>query len=176
MIRQETQMETLTNTKTQAQPDAATSAPVEETPRQDAQSAAVEEKLKIEGKAKSGANWFFWIAALSLINSIMTMAGTEWGFIMGLGITQVFDAVGAELGGARFVTFAMSVLCAGVFVFFGAMANKRLGWAYVTGMVLYAMDGLWFLLVGDLLGVGFHVFVLFWVFNGYRAHKALATR
>ena len=168
-------METLTETKTQAQPET-TSAP--STPQQpaaaDTPAAAVEEKLKTQNKAKNGANWFFWIAALSMINSIMTLAGTEWGFIIGLGITQVFDVIGAEFGASP-ITFVLSTLAAGTFVFFGVLANKRLGWAYVVGMVCYGLDGLLYLAFGDILSAGFHAFVLFWIFQGYRANKELAA-
>jgi hypothetical protein len=102
------------------------------------------------------------------------MAGTDWGFIIGLGITQIFDAIGAEFG-ASVITFVLSVLAAGTFVLFGVLANKRYSWSYVVGMVLYALDGLLFLAVGDMLSTGFHVFVLFWMFQGYRANKALAA-
>ena len=38
-------------------------------------SKAIEEKLKTERRFKSGANWFFWIAGLSIINSIILLAG-----------------------------------------------------------------------------------------------------
>ena len=36
---------------------------------------------------KSGASWFYWIAGLSLINSIAAVSGGSWRFILGLGIT-----------------------------------------------------------------------------------------
>src|SRR5216117_2936789 len=37
---------------------------------------------------KSGASWFYWIAGLSLINSIVAFTGGQWAFLFGLGITQ----------------------------------------------------------------------------------------
>jgi len=166
-------METLTDKPKQTQPEATSTSPAEDKPAQDQQSAAIEERMKIESRARSGANWFFWIAALSVINSIMAMSGNDWGFIVGLGITQFIDAVGAELD-ASVITFVLSTSAAGTFVVFGVLANKRNSWAYVIGMVLYSLDGLLFLAVGDMLSVGFHVFVLFWMFQGYRANRALA--
>lgn len=166
-------MELLTDTEKQEQPEVTSTAPVEQEQIQKEQSSAIEEKLKIENRARSGANWFFWIAALSLINSIITMTGSEWGFIIGLGITQIFDAIGMELG-ARAVSFGFNVLFAGVFVFFGVFARRQRNWSYIVGMILYALDGLLFLAAGDILSIGFHVFVLYWIFNGYRANKALA--
>ena len=37
----------------------------------------------------SGANWFFWIAGLSLVNSLIILFSGEWSFIVGLGATQI---------------------------------------------------------------------------------------
>jgi hypothetical protein len=166
-------MEVLTDREKREQHDAAIAPPHEQQRIEEERSAAIEEKLKIENRARSGAHWFFWIAALSLINSIITMAGSEWGFIIGLGITQVFDAIGAELG-TRAIAFGFNVLVAGVFVFFGVFARRRRNWSYIVGMILYALDGLLFLAAGDILSIGFHIFVLYWIFTGYRANRALA--
>ena len=137
--------------------------------------------LRLENQFKSGANWFYWIAALSLVNSMVQAFGGTFGFVVGLGITQVFDAVGrgaAEAGGAigtvvRGFAFVLDLFAAGVFALFGFLARKRMRWAFVVGMALYALDGLLFLLVGDLLGVAFHAFALFGIFVGLRAHRAL---
>ena len=53
---------------------------------------------------KSGASWFYWIAGLSLINSISAASGSSWRFIVGLGITQIFDEFGNHMGtGGRWV-------------------------------------------------------------------------
>ena len=42
-------------------------------------------------------------------------------------------------------------------------------------MVLYALDGLLFLLVQDWLSLGFHVFALYAMFKGYTALCRLKT-
>ena len=44
---------------------------------------------QLEQRANSGARWFFWIAALSLITSITGLSGSNWRFFISLGITQV---------------------------------------------------------------------------------------
>src|SRR5579864_37374 len=44
------------------------------------------------------ANWFYWIAGLSVINSIITMTGGHMRFIFGLGATSILDAVGSQTG------------------------------------------------------------------------------
>lgn len=130
-----------------------------------------------EAQLKSGASWFYWIAGLSLINSIAAFSGGDWRFILGLGITQIIDAFGSQLGGAgRIVVLVLDLIAAGVFVLFGVLAHKRHTWAFITGMVLFALDGVIFLIVQDWLGVGFHVFVLYCFFRGLKACRELNAK
>ncbi|MFQ5608913.1 MAG: hypothetical protein ACE5F8_01425 [Woeseiaceae bacterium] len=44
-------------------------------------------------------------------------------------------------------------------------------WAYILGMIVYALDGLIFVLVQDWVSVGFHAFVLFMLWGGYGVTK-----
>jgi hypothetical protein len=132
------------------------------------------DQLRLANTARSGAGWFYWIAGLSVINSIATLSGSSWGFIIGLGITQVFDALASNLGGSgKLVALVLDLLAAGVLVVFGVFANKGRAWAFVVGMILYALDGLIFLVVGDWLSVGFHVFALFCILAGFSANQKL---
>lgn len=149
----------------------------EQTPAEPAQ-----EIEKLEKTFRSGANWFYWIAGLSVVNSVMQLLGSERSFIIGLGITQVFEAIAKaaaeETGGpggtfVRGVAFVISLLAAGLFALFGWRAGKRRSWAFVIGMGLYALDGLIFLLVKDWLSIGFHVFALFGLWTGYASLRKL---
>lgn len=128
----------------------------------------------VAAQLKSGASWFYWIAALSLINSVVAFTGSDWRFIIGLGITQIFDALGHEISsGGKIVALLLDLVAAGICALFGVFANKGQMWAFITGMVLFALDGLIFLLVGDWIGVGFHVFILFCLFRGAKACRQL---
>jgi hypothetical protein len=123
---------------------------------------------------KSGGSWFYWVAALSLINSIAAFSGSSWRFIIGLGITQVFDALGSSLaGGGKLVVLGLDLLVAGFVVLLGVFAVKGHGWAFIVGMVLFALDGLVFLLVRDWIGVGFHAFILWCLFRGFSGCRQL---
>lgn len=140
----------------------------------------IEENLKIENQFKSGANWFFWIAGLSLINSIILLTGGQWSFIIGLGITQIIDAIGLEIfkeaGIIGYIfAFVFDALAAGIFIVFGVFSKKRYSWAFIIGMILYALDGLLFLLVQDFLSIGFHIFALFCIYGGFKANKLLKS-
>jgi hypothetical protein len=130
-----------------------------------------------EGQLKGGASWFYWIAGLSLINSIAALTGSGWRFILGLGITQMIDAFGRSLGsGGKIVVLILDVLAAGAFVLFGVFAHKRHTWAFIVGMMLFALDGVIVLMAQDWLDLAFHAFVLFCLFRGFQACLELNRR
>lgn len=130
-------------------------------------------------RAKSGANWFYWIAGLSLINSIIFLFGGNLSFIAGLGITQMLDAVVDQISGSegfsavKIITFAVDAILAGVFILCGMWANKLEIWAFVVGMVLYILDTILLLAIGAYLPVAFHAFALFMIFRGFSAARQI---
>ena len=136
------------------------------------------EQLKLENQFKNGANWFYWIAGLSVINSMILIFGGEISFIVGLGITQLVDAIAWEFrnsGGLNldFIFFTASLLISGIFVLFGYLSRKKIMGIYIAGMILYVLDGLIFFLVSDWLSMGFHLFVLFSLFGGLKALRVI---
>jgi hypothetical protein len=148
------------------------------------QSLDAAERDRLERRVKSGANWFYWIAALSLVNSIIVMANGQWSFILGLGVTQIVD--GVSLGIIReepslrlFVTLVgLSInLTAVIFcAVLGVFANRKRSWAFTTGMILYGLDGLIFLTGGDFLGFAFHLVALWGISGGLRVLLKLKRR
>jgi hypothetical protein len=140
------------------------------------------EVYKLVTKMHSGANWFFWIAGMSMVNSLILLFEGGWSFIVGLGITQLFDGVAlafsedseGSMAIARIIAICLDVGVAFVFVLFGVFARKQLAWAFIAGMVFYVADALIFLLVQDWLSIGFHAFALFFIFGGYTALKRLS--
>ena len=139
------------------------------------------EILNLKSQVEGGANWFLWIAGLSLVNSLLILANIEWGFFFGLGITQLIDAIALEVGEnaghtARIVAFALDVIAASVFALFGFLSKKGRRWAFVTGMILYVLDAMLFLVVKDFFGIAFHAFALYCIFNGFKASRALRAK
>jgi len=136
---------------------------------------------QLAARFRNGANWFFWIAGLSMVNSIMFLSGGELNFVVGLGLTQVIDGIAGAIAKeakdaemvVRVVAFGLDVVIAGFVVGFGVLARKGFDWAFLVGMVLYAFDGLIFLLVQDWLSIGFHVFALFCIWAGLKALREL---
>jgi hypothetical protein len=134
----------------------------------------VEAKLRLEGTLKNGASWFYWIAALSLINSVIFISGSQWSFIFGLGITQVFDGIGGELAekigpAAKIGAFVLNCIIAAVYFVFGIFSNKRITPVFIVGLIFYALDGGLCLLAQDWLSLAFHAFAAFSIFKGMQA-------
>jgi hypothetical protein len=146
----------------------------------------VEEKIKadlrLESQLRSGANWFYWIAGLSLVNTVSLLIGWNWSFVVGLGLTQFIDGVALGVSGyfdgaAAVIVQAAGVfldlLVAGIFVLFGVFANKRHRWSFIAGMSLYAVDGVLCLLLQDYLTAGVHLIALLGIYAGYSAVRKL---
>lgn len=141
---------------------------------------AIQAYMAVESQAKSGADWFFWIAALSIINSVIVLSGSNWSFVVGLGVTQIIDAIGGafadDLGNvAKIVALVLDVMAAGLFALFGVFARKKHAWSFIAGMSLYALDGLLFLLVKDFLSMAFHAYALYCIYKGFTSAKTLKT-
>lgn len=140
--------------------------------------AAVATRYKLEQQLRSGANWFYWIAGLSALNTIIYRVGGSMSFFFGLGITQMMDGlaiglrsnVGEEAGTIiGLVLLGLSIGVVGLFILLGWLARGRRKWPFIVGMALYGLDALLFLIVQDYLSLGFHAFGLIWFFNGLGA-------
>jgi hypothetical protein len=131
----------------------------------------------LQRRLKTGASNFYWIAGLSVINTLVSIFGGRITFVVGLGITQFVD--GVAHGAANFsptnailfkgIGFIISLVISSVFVFFGIFAAKGHKWAFITGLVLYCLDAILMLVFKDFLGFGFHLFFLWLLYGGLRA-------
>jgi hypothetical protein len=136
--------------------------------------ALLEQKLRAEQIVKNGAGWFLAIAGLSILNSVLTMSGTSFHFIFGLGITQIVDAVGRQAGTTgSALSLIVNLFIAGVFLLFWNFARKGEKWAFLAGMALYAVDGLILLPFKDFLGLAFHAYALFRIYHGMQGLPVL---
>src|SRR6266571_3979326 len=103
----------------------------------------LEQKLRAEAVVKAAAGWFLWVAALSVVNSFLSMSGSGIRFIFGLGIAQIIDALAHQAGSSGVVLdLIINGFVAGVLLLFWNFARKGEKWAFIVGMALYA--GRWF--------------------------------
>jgi hypothetical protein len=128
----------------------------------------------LERQRRNGALWFYWIAGLSLVNTLAALVGQSWRFILGLGITQLADSLAVRSGHGHAVVAVVDALVLGGFALLGRYARRGQLWAFVAGGIFYGLDGLLFLAGRDWIAIAFHVFVLVMIARGFDAARRLA--
>ena len=136
--------------------------------------------VTINGKALSlaeaqravrrSATWFWWLGGLSLINSVATAMDLKYRMILGLGFTQALDGLFAP---EEAIHLVLVLALVGLFFLFGYYARGlSMSW-YGSGMLIYGVDTLIFVVARDWIAVGFHVFVLFMLWGGFLTLRGL---
>jgi hypothetical protein len=137
------------------------------------------DNYELSAQTKRGANWFYWIAGLSLINSLIFLFGGNLSFIAGLGITQLIDAIVDQITRSgdftviKVIAFIIDLFIAAIFVLCGLWANKFKIWAFIVGMIFYFLDGVFLLVISAFLPAAFHAFALFMIFRGLSAARQI---
>lgn len=120
------------------------------------------------------ANWFFGITAFTVINMLLILVGTDFGFWVGLASADVL----AGLGYLLFEEYGSMVVYLGAgagiaislpFLLFGFFGSKGHSWAFLVGALLYAVDGLLRVLFLQVIGAIIHYLVAFLLIRGYIA-------
>lgn len=134
-------------------------------------------------RGKNGAAWFYWIAALSLVNTAMVLSGGGLAFALGLNLTIIPDNIAAGIalqpGGNMAVLVAALIFDAfilGLFVLCGYLSQRRVLAIYALGMFVYLLDGiLGLVLLGaaDFLGHIIHAFALWSMWSGFWAFRQI---
>jgi hypothetical protein len=135
--------------------------------------------ISLQQAGRRGANWFYWVAGLSVLNSLLIHLGANIYFVVGLGVSLVADSLASHLAqqnpdqGVLFrgVAIGFTILVSGIVVLFGWLANRRYLSVFALAMVLYVLDGLIFLLFQDFLSVAFHAYALFCMASGWNAYR-----
>lgn len=149
-----------------------------------AQLAAARRQMELDRQIKNGAGWFFWIAALSLINSLMYFFGSETTFVVGLGFTQLIDGLAVAIGQQSTPDMRSIILILGYvldlalivgFFLFGLFGRKRIRWVIILGMVLYALDGVLVLVFGAWFSALFHLLALWGLWMALKAINEMET-
>jgi|tagenome__1003787_1003787.scaffolds.fasta_scaffold20778014_2 hypothetical protein len=130
----------------------------------------------LKARIRVSANWFFWIAGLSLVNSIIMEMGGGIRFIVGLGITEFVDAlIAKQPTNVHAAGWIINIIVAGVFALFGKLGRDGNKPVFILGMVLYVADALLMANFQIWLGVAFHAYALYRIYQGLAAVNALHT-
>ncbi len=137
-------------------------------------------------RGKNGAAWFYWIAGLSIVNTVMVLAEGGRRFALGLVVTMVGDAVAAKAlkpGGEMsllLVALAFNAFVLGLFIVCGRLSQRRMLSIYALGMVLYLLDAIFSFMLsgfmrtgGGFIGIGIHAYALWSMWSGFVAYRQL---
>ncbi len=137
------------------------------------------ETAQLQQTVNRAARWFYWIAALSLVNLLASLWGSQWSFALGLGLSQLLSDGGRQLysaGGSGAAVFVMYAGCLGSMAFFcacGWFARKPSVFVFMVGIVFFTLDTLIFVFAKDILGVAIHLVVLYFLRQGVPAARIL---
>ena len=120
-----------------------------------------------------GANWFFWVSILAVINSVIVWYFGIPSLFFGLGTTQYVDAhmLAFAPESQRLAGLAINLGIAGFIASFGYLTRKGGDVAFIIGMFLYVFDAVVSLGYRDFFGFAFHLFALFFMFKGLLASR-----
>jgi len=131
-------------------------------------------------RGKNGAAWFYWIAILSLINTVVALAGGGIMFALGLDITMITDTIAAQIalqpGGnmtVLIVALVFDAIMLGLLILCGRLSQRRMLWVYALGMGLYLLDGLLSLMLRDMVSIAIHAYALWSMWSGFSADRQL---
>jgi len=136
----------------------------------------VMELANLQRQIKSGGRTFYWIAGLSVFNSLFAIFGGGIYFVVGLGVTLLNDgfvtAAAEDVGGSPIILgfgFLFNLIFELIFVVFGYYAAKGHRWAFIIGIVFYALDSVLMLFFQQWIGFFFHLYFLWDAFRGLQA-------
>ena len=117
-------------------------------------------RAELVKRVENGGRWFYWIAGLSAVNFVFFVLGSDNGFALGTLVDWFLQGILDEVADPSFGWIAHVVVIA-LFAFLGVRATAGAQWAFIVGGLLYALDGVLFLLVGGWIGIAVHAFALF---------------
>lgn len=131
-------------------------------------------------KAKfSGAHWFYWLAAASIVNSLVVFYFNTPNSMAAFGITRWIDGTSGALTAEGVVppmlasALVVNILIALGFAAFGYIAARGSDIAFVLGIFLYLIDAMLIIGLRDFFGFGFHLVGLYFLIRGLLASRHL---
>jgi FAIM1 (Fas apoptotic inhibitory molecule) protein len=131
-------------------------------------------RVALVKRVENGGRWFYWIAGLSAVNFVIFVLGSDTGFALGTAIDWFLQGILEELADPSLGWIAHVVVIA-FFAFLGLRATAGALWAFIVGGLVYTIDGLIFLLVGDWIGIAVHAFALFAIVSATIALRRLGS-
>jgi hypothetical protein len=111
---------------------------------------------------RSGAVWFYWVAAFAVAAAVLRAYGQTWSEALSFGVLQSPVTAALRAGNA---VGALAVAVTFI-VFIGWFAGTGKTWAFALGMLAYAADGALFAMERQWFAVALHAIILFFIYPG----------
>lgn len=129
----------------------------------------------IDYRITSGANQFYWVAGLGVVNALLYAIKTSIFFPMGLASTQLLTSLSRQqILQTRALTGVAVLAFLGIFALSGYYGRKGELWAFILGGSVYIFDAVLFLIMGDWFAAAVHGFFLYYMLRGMLALKTAA--
>jgi hypothetical protein len=126
-------------------------------------------KANLKAAMKSTGSTFYWIAGLSLLNTVLVLTKANIMMLGGLGLTLVVDVLFSQAGAQiQPIGFGINITIALMFVALGMWAGKGNKVAFYIGMSLYALDACLYLFIQDWVNIAFHGYFLYLLYGGLK--------
>lgn len=138
---------------------------------------AVQPRILDKKTAYAGANWFFWLAALSVLNSLAVYFISIGNTPVAFGVTQWIDGTTGPLTAEgwspplHLTGLIINILVAAGFAGFGYFARRGNDVAFLIGIFLYIVDAILSIGLRDFWGFSFHLVGFFFLFRGLLASR-----
>jgi hypothetical protein len=138
---------------------------------------ATQPRILDKKTAYAGANWLFWLAILSVVNSLLVWYLGIRNTPVAFGVTQWFDGTTGPLPSEgvhpplHTTGLIGNILIAAAFAGFGYFARRGNDMAFLLGIFLYVVDALLSLFLKDFFGFCFHLVGFFFLFRGLLASR-----
>lgn len=126
----------------------------------------------------SGTHWFYWIAALSAVNSLIVFYVGTQNSAFAFGVTQWLDGTRGPLTAEGWHPplhvpgLIINLAIAAGFAALGYFARRN-DMLFLFGLFLYSVDALLSLGLKEFFGFAFHFVGLFYMFRGLLASRHL---
>jgi hypothetical protein len=126
----------------------------------------VQGEITVAPRVRESAHWFFWTVAVSAMDSIFVILGSQIHRFTGYGVSAMADRLS---GSSPFLHVMANGWMGAIILFFGFWALEGKKRAFTIGMAVYACDALLLLVARDYFSIPFHAFVLYQLYIGYAA-------
>lgn len=116
---------------------------------------------ELQQKVASGSSWFLFMAAFTVINTVLVLAHSPIGMALGFILTDYIVGI-AQHEGATGIGIAITLVPILIFVGLGFVAGKGARWAFVVGIILLILDTLvGFIDLGNnIISIGIHLWAI----------------